>query len=196
MHSILCKYWYMIWTLPNIFILKLRGIQFKGLSYFGGRTYATRQNGSSIVIGKGCRFMSKDIGNLIGLNHRCILATGTKDAQLYIGDNCSFSGVSIWCFKSIRLGNNVRVGANVTIMDGDAHQNDPRAGVNKAIEIEDNVWIGSSVTILKGVHIGRNSLIGAGSIVTKDIPENSIAVGNPCKVINSMEEETIKQLEA
>ena len=81
-------------------------------------------------------------------------------------------------------------------MDGDAHQNDPRAGVNKAIEIEDNVWIGSSVTILKGVHIGRNSLIGAGSIVTKDIPENSIAVGNPCKVINSMEEETIKQLEA
>ena len=186
MHSTLCKYWYLIWTLPNMLVLKLKGVQLKGISYFAGRTYATRQKGSSIEIGAGCRFMSKDIGNLIGLNHRCVLATGSKNAKLQIGEKCSFSGVSIWCFDSVRLGNNVRVGANVTIMDGDAHQNDPRAGKNKAIEIEDNVWIGASVIVLKGVTIGTNSVIGAGSVVVKSIPSNVIAAGNPCRVIRSI----------
>ena len=143
------------------------------------RFFNSNRNG----IGTGCRFMSKDIGNLIGLNHRCVLATGSRDAKLQIGEKCSFSGVSIWCFDSVILGNNVRVGANVTIMDGDAHQNDPRAGKNKAIEIEDNVWIGASVIVLKGVTIGKNSVIGAGSVVVKSIPSNVIAAGNPCRVI-------------
>jgi maltose O-acetyltransferase len=52
--------------------------------------------------------------------------------------------------------------------------------------IGDNVWIGGSVTILPGVTIGDNVTIGAGSVVTKDIPSNSIAVGNPCKVIKTL----------
>lgn len=89
----------------------------------------------------------------------------------------------------------MRVGANVTIMDGDAHQDDPRAGKNAPIVIEDNVWIGANATILKGVTIGRNSLIGAGSVVVKSIPENVIAAGNPCRVIKSLDNETINKLE-
>ena len=51
------------------------------------------------------------------------------------------------------------------------------------VKIEDNVWIGSNVVILPGVTIGENSVIGAGSVVTKDIPKNVVAVGNPCKVL-------------
>lgn len=62
--------------------------------------------------------------------------------KLTIGDRCSFSGVSIWCHKEITLGNNVRVGANCTIMDSDQHTDDPRAGKNKTVVIEDNVWLG------------------------------------------------------
>ena len=54
---------------------------------------------------------------------------------------------------------------------------------SKAIIINDDVLIGSSCIILKGVHIGAHSIIGAGSVVTKDIPENCIAAGNPCKVV-------------
>ena len=50
----------------------------------------------------------------------------------------------------------------------------------------DNVWIGGSVTILPGVKIGDNVTIGAGSVVTKDIPSNCVAVGNPCKVVKSI----------
>lgn len=186
-HSSLCKIWYLIWSFPSFLYCKSKGVTFRGFPQFAGMPYVTRFKDSSIIVGKNCRFMSKSIGNIIGINHRCILATGSKGSQLMIGDSCSFSGVSIWCFESIRLGNNVRVGANVTIMDGDAHQNDPRAGANKAVVIEDNVWLGTSVTILKGVHIGRNSLIGAGSVVTSDVPDNSVAAGNPCRVIKILD---------
>lgn len=154
-----------------------------------------KEGGSTIEIGKNCRFMNWQFGNLIGLNHKCIIATQSDDAKLPIGDKCLFSGVSIWCHKEITLGNNVRVGANVTIMDSDQHTDDPRAGKDKPVRIEDNVWIGGGVTILKGVTIGKNSLIGAGSVVVKSIPENVIAAGNPCKVIRPLDEETIKKLE-
>lgn len=56
----------------------------------------------------------------------------------------------------------------------------------KSIEIGDNVWIGANVTILPNVKIGNNSVLGAGSVVTKDIPPDVIAVGNPCKVLRKI----------
>ncbi|MBP5288360.1 MAG: hypothetical protein J6Z79_00620 [Clostridia bacterium] len=57
---------------------------------------------------------------------------------------------------------------------------------NRDVYIEENVWIGAGVIILPGVRIGRNSVIGAGSIVTRDIPENTLAVGNPCHVLREI----------
>ncbi len=56
------------------------------------------------------------------------------------------------------------------------------------ITVGDNVWLGGNVVVLPGVTIGSNSVIGAGSIVTKDIPSNVVAVGNPCKVVKNLEE--------
>ena len=88
--------------------------------------------------------------------------------------------------KGIKIGNNVRCGANTLITDSDWHMDDPRSGPNKDVVIGDNVWLGYGVKVLKGVHIGENSLIGIGSVVTKDIPANVIAAGNPCKVIKSI----------
>lgn len=61
-------------------------------------------------------------------------------------------------------------------------------GSSGEVKIEDNVFIGMNTTILKGVHIGKNVIIGAGSLVNKDIPDNSVAAGNPCKVIMSLDE--------
>lgn len=182
-HSTLCKILYALYTIPMTVKMKILGIKICGLVYSGGNIFISRHYHSKISVGRGCRFMNWKYGNLIGLNHGCILATYTNHAEIIIGDYCSFSGVSLWAHESIKIGNNVRVGANVSIMDSDQHTDDIRSGNNRPVVIEDNVWLGANVIVLKGVSIGRNSLVGAGSVVTRNIPENVIAAGNPCKVI-------------
>lgn len=182
-----CKLLYAFYTPFQNIKLRILGVKMNGVVYLGGSLFVNKCKGSLIEIGTKCRFMSVRWGNLIGLNHQCMLSTSTSSSSLKIGNSCSFSGVSIWCFEKIIIDNNVRVGANVLIMDGDAHQDDPRAGKNAPVHICDNVWIGANSIVLKGVTIGRNSLIGAGSVVTKDIPDNVVAAGNPCKVIRELE---------
>ncbi len=59
----------------------------------------------------------------------------------------------------------------------------------RPISVGNNVWIGGNVTVLRGITIGNNVTIGAGSVVTRDIPDNTLAVGNPCRVIKSIDEE-------
>ena len=189
-----CKLLYAFYTPFQYFKLKLKGIKTKGLIYTGGSLFVNSSRKASIEIGKGCRFMSKSWGNNVGLNHQCMLSAD-KNAKLSIGNYCSFSGVSVWCFKSINIGNHVRVGANCLIMDGDAHQDDPRSGKNKPIVIEDNVWIGGNVVVKKGVTIGRNSVIGMNSVVAKNIPANCVAIGNPCVVVKQFDETKIKEIE-
>lgn len=165
----------------------LRGVDFGGGSRFIGKTYFKKGRNNKIIIGTGCTFLSKANSNLIGINRPCIISSiGEQGSVLSIGDNCGFSGTVIGCFSQITIGNNVKCGANTLITDSDWHPEDPRSSVPKPILIEDNVWLGVNVIVLKGVTIGENSVIGAGSVVTKDIPANVIAAGNPCKVIRAI----------
>ena len=108
--------------------------------------------------------------------------------RTYIGDNfyANFNLVIVDDID-VHIGNNVMIAPNVTI-SATGHPVHPELRPNGdqfsfPIKIEDRVWIGSNVVILPGITIGKNSVIGAGSIVTKDIPANVIAVGNPCKVL-------------
>ncbi len=89
------------------------------------------------------------------------------------------------------IGNNVFIAPNVQIYTA-IHPLDPverakHIGQAMPITIEDDVWIGGGCIILPGVSIGRGTTIGAGSVVNKSIPANSVAVGNPCKVVRSLE---------
>ena len=93
----------------------------------------------------------------------------------------------------IYIEDHVLFGPNVTVCTA-AHPISPDLRLkpyeyNKPIRIRRNAWIGGNVIILPGVTIGENSIIGAGSVVTKDIPANVIAVGNPCKVLRPITEE-------
>ena len=90
----------------------------------------------------------------------------------------------------VTIGDDCFIGPNVSIYTA-CHSTDPverntRREWAEPVTIGDNVWIGGSVTILPGVTIGSNVTIGAGSVVTKDIPDNVVAVGNPCKVIKNL----------
>lgn len=90
----------------------------------------------------------------------------------------------------VTIGDDCFIGPNVSIYTA-CHSTDPverntRREWAEPVTIGDNVWIGGSVTILPGVTIGSNVTIGAGSVVTRDIPDNVVAVGNPCKVIKTI----------
>jgi acetyltransferase-like isoleucine patch superfamily enzyme len=113
--------------------------------------------------------------------------------------NCTF----VDCNK-ITIGNNVLIASNVQLytaahpveladrLTPDWHEGSPRYFCRTfalPITIEDGCWIGGGVIIIPGVTVGKGSVIGAGSVVTKDIPADSLAVGNPCRVIRKLNKE-------
>lgn len=93
----------------------------------------------------------------------------------------------------VKIGDNVQIAPNVSIYTAGhpLHPDSRNSGYEYGIDITigDNVWIGGNTCIMPGVTIGNNVVIGAGSVVTKDIPDNMIAVGNPCRVVREITEE-------
>ena len=113
-------------------------------------------------------------------------------AKLRIGENVGIGrNNSIICREAITIGDGTILGPNVLIFDHN-HQFstiygvDPRQYTTSSIVIGNKTWIGANVVILKGVKIGNNVTIGAGSVVAKNLPDNCVAVGNPCLVIKSI----------
>lgn len=119
-----------------------------------------------------------------------------ESPMVTVGDNCSLGHMlSLNVAERIRIGNYVRIGGLVAISDSDGHPIDkidrrtkpfPRESI-KPVTIDDDVWIGRNVIILKGVHIGEGAIVGAGSVVTKDVPPRSIVGGNPARVIRYLD---------
>lgn len=167
----------------------INNVQFKsGLQVLGIPKIVVTRKGN-FKIGKNFRLNSGNKYNLIGRNQQSIFCVSGK---LEIGNNCGMSSVAIVCHEKIIIGDNVMVGGNTVIYDTDFHTLDAKTrGTNsdltlakkKAIVLQNNVFIGAHTTILKGVTIGQNSIIGACSVISKDIPPNEIWGGNPAKFI-------------
>ena len=136
-------------------------------------------------------FLGKDSTILANSRLQSFSNYGITAKQIKIGNNC-YIGFNFSCLNasSIVIGNNVLIASNVLITSLN-HGVDPESEIpymnqnltSSPVEIGDNCWIGEKVVILPGVKIGKYSVIGAGSIVTKSIPDYSMAVGNPAKVI-------------
>jgi acetyltransferase-like isoleucine patch superfamily enzyme len=154
---------------------------------FFGATHFKRYPCSKIIIGKYCKFRSSFRSNFVGLNRACGFSTHSKTAVIRVGVNCGFSGTSIAAFNSIVIGNEVIIGANTIITDFDWHFVRATGKMASApVIIEDNVWLGANCIVLKGVNIGKNTIVGANSVVTRSLPENVLAGGNPACVIRSL----------
>lgn len=177
----------------NILKFKYSNIKFGSHLRVVGKIGLTIQGRCSI--GANFRCSSGDMSNAMGRNVSSYIKVG-ENASLSIGDNVGISSTCIWCDKDIRIGNNVKVGALTIITDTDAHSLNPTLrsnnetdGINavkKPVEICDNAFIGTSSVICKGVRIGCNSIVGAGSVVTRNIPDNEIWGGNPAVFIKKI----------
>jgi lipopolysaccharide O-acetyltransferase len=153
--------------------------------------------GRKLTTGVGCRFEAHPVSP--GSGH-----------VLEFGDNVEVNDyVHIVARESVKIGNNVLMASKIFITDlnhGDygnrGKHDDPaippsaRALSSAPVNIEDNVWIGEFVSILPGVTIGKGSIIGTMSVVSKSIPPNSIAVGSPAKVVKSFDPSTGKWVSA
>lgn len=115
----------------------------------------------------------------------------SKSGKVEIGQHCLVCpGTRIMAATSITIGGDCMMAQNVCITDADWHDIYDRSaaiGNTQPVVIEKNVWIGDSAMICKGVHIGENAIIGAGAIVTKDIPANAIAAGTPAAIVRYLD---------
>ena len=133
-------------------------------------------------------------GTPYGNRGKCVFFVD-KDAVLKIGENVGATQATIRCHCNVEIGNHVNLGRGVNIFDTDFHSLDPsvRAGnedlkhrKEAPVIIKDHAFIGAYSIILKGVTIGNNSVVGAGAVVTKSIPDNQIWAGNPAKFIKEI----------
>jgi maltose O-acetyltransferase len=133
------------------------------------------------------------------------LQTFFPGGRIDIGSYCFVSeGTRIWSASHISIGNRVLISHNVNILDSNSHSQsalarhqeykDALASISseslqsipaKPVIIEDDVWIGFNATILKGVRIGRGAIVGANTVITKDVPPYTIMVGNPARAVGS-----------
>lgn len=175
--------------------LRRKGVLLASSARVFGTPIVSMAKSSSIIIGDRCVLTSASEYTALGVSHPIVLRTLRPNAVISIGRDTGMSGTSICAGIEVSIGGRCLIGANVIIADTDFHTIDPTDRRYSAdggkiparpVIIEDNVFIGANTIVLKGVRIGRNSVVGAGSIVTRDVPPNSIAAGNPARVIKDM----------
>ena len=178
--------------IPNRLRFIAEGVSLGPRSRIRGWVKLVRKRGAEITIGERFNFSSGlNINRISRRQTGCICAE--EGARIAIGDNVGMSSLCLWARNSITVGNNVNIGACCVIMDHDAHSLNHELRRSRADElgdiasapivIGDDVLIGTGCYILKGVHIGPRSIVGAGSVVTHDVPPDEIWAGNPARFI-------------
>jgi acetyltransferase-like isoleucine patch superfamily enzyme len=174
-----------------------RHIYFEDGVTFYGHPHIVCVPGAHISIGQNSVIVSDFRVNIAGINHPTILASVSERSKITIGKESGISGATLVAVNQIDIGDRVGLGVNVQIYDTDFHLEDPRERYNQKsikeaesepVKIGNDVWIGANVMILKGVSIGDQSIVGAGSIVTRDIPPNCVYAGNPARYIRRIQQ--------
>ncbi|MCP3973305.1 MAG: acyltransferase [bacterium] len=152
--------------------------------------------GSRVEVGDGVVLTSVSRKTALGVARPVILRTLSESAEIVIGADTGMSGTTVCARHSVRIGRRCLLGADVMICDTDFHAVEvvPRRHLptpaplpTDRVVVGDDVFIGARAIILKGVHIGDGAVVGAGSVVSEDVPARCIAVGNPARVIRSLD---------
>lgn len=162
-----------------------KGVELSNSCTIWGLPRILKKKGSRIILHPSTTLISYDRFNPI-VSKKIKLITFSSRAVIEIGDGAGISGSHIACCEKISIGAKTIIGADCLIFDWKAHDYDPdtawvcRKGIRGApINIGKNCYIGTRCTILKGVTIGDNCVVSAGTIVNKDIPAGHLASGNP-----------------
>jgi acetyltransferase-like isoleucine patch superfamily enzyme len=177
-------YWFQDWYVEHFIRPQLASL---GKGYHIIRPWNFKIFGGPIEIG---RYTHVACGTDASI--RLVIWGQSEDSgRIKIGDYCLISpGVRISSAIAIDIGHNCMLANGVYITDADWHGIYDRLdtiGQSAPVVLKENVWIGDSAIICKGVTIGQNSIVGAGSIVTGDIPENCVAAGNPARVVKELD---------
>ena len=180
--------------------LRLIGVRSGSGCRFAGLPVVRLASGSRISLGRNVLVNSRHTSNQAGLPHPTIFAALEDNSSIEVGEGTGISGASIVARSAIKIGQRVLVGAGVCIWDTDFHpldatsrrEHSTRGARYALILIEDEVFIGARSIILKGVTIGLGAVIGAGSVVTKDVNSGDIVAGNPARVVGSIHSGTQK----
>lgn len=181
-------------ALPFIrFYFAWQGVSWgRGWRVFGA-PLIQRHRGSRIRIGQDFHMRNWFSSNPLGVTRRSILATWASGATILIGDDVNMTGTTICANELIQIGDHIRLGANSTIIDTDFHPISasvrrvaPREGKSASVIIENDVFIGMRSMVLKGTHIGQGVIVGAGSVVSGDVPPGVLVAGNPAEIVREL----------
>lgn len=177
----------------NVKYLQKGRVEIQGKLNVSGIPVIIINNSARIILKDNVWLKSNKKSYHLNMHSRVKLMADRANAIIEIGENSRINGSCIHAYKKIRIGRNCLIAANCQIIDGNGHDlSFPEVenrintmGDAREIIIGDNVWIGANSIILPGVKIGDGSVIAAGSVVSKDIPEMVIAGGNPATVLKS-----------
>src|SRR5258706_7569852 len=165
---------------------RFKGVEFQGTALFTGRPLISVASGARLVVGDGVRVGSSVRANPLGCFQPSVLRAMASGAQLILGAKAGISGSVLCAGRSIEIGEGTILGSGAMILDNDFHLADGEWGwitdstINaRPVKIGRGVFIGARAIILKGVTIGDRAVVGAGAVVTKDVPAHHVAVGNP-----------------
>ncbi len=180
---------------------RIPGLKLGNGVIFQGKPIIDIREGAAIIIKEGVSLGSKNSYYHLNMHSPVKLYADRPGATITIGERTRVWGSCIHAYSAITIGKKCLIAANCQIIDGSGHDlsfDDVANRINTTgnsspIVIEDYVWIGANSIILPGVTIGKGSVIGAGSIVTKDIPAMVVASGNPAKVVRTSGEVKTKK---